>query len=295
VSSAQAFGRLPLRRRWSRRLLTETGLIMIGTALAIWSLTPVYNMLLIALDPEEGEIEFAGNIWPSELSLVGFRNAVTQQSRYLWNFWHQFGNSLYIGVATMMLTVLIASLASFAVRRVWLGKGTLLINAALLTYAIPPSLLIIPLYRVMHGYGLLDNLWAVVAAQVAFATPFAALILQQYARLIPLELDEAAHLDGASAVQVYLRIYLPLMTPAIAVVALYAMLLAWNDYVYQFVLLAPRNMTASVMQAHLFTDADAAWNAMMAAAIVYALPPVVLFFALRRHMMTGMTMWGAAG
>jgi multiple sugar transport system permease protein len=295
VNSSQAFGRLPLRRRWPRRVLTETGLIVLGAVLAIWSLTPVYNMLLIALDPEEGEIEFAGNIWPAELSLEGFRNAVTQQARYLWNFWHQFGNSLYVGVATTLLTVLIGSLASFAVGRMWLSKGALLTNTALVTYVIPPSLLIIPFYRVMHCYGLLDNLWAVVAAQVAFATPFAILILQQYARLIPHELDEAARLDGASAVQVYMRIYLPLMTPALAVVALYAMLLAWNDYVYQFVLLAPRNMTASVMQAHLFTDADAAWNAMMAAAIVYALPPVVLFFALRRHMTTGLTMWGAAG
>lgn len=295
MSAVQALLWPPFRRRWLRRVLTEAGMIVLGGILAIWSLTPVYNMLLIALDPEEGEIEFAGNIWPPEPSLEGFRNAVMQQARYLWDFWHQFGNSIYIAVATMLLTLLTGSLASFAVGRMRLGKGALLTNAALLTYSIPASFLVVPLYRVMHGYGLLDSLWAVIAAQVAFATPFAVLILQQYARLIPLELDEAARLDGASPVQVYLRIYLPLMTPALAVVALYAMLLAWNDYVYQFVLLAPRNMTASVMQAHLFTDADAAWNAMMAAAIVYALPPVALFFALRRHMTTGLTIWGAAG
>jgi multiple sugar transport system permease protein len=73
-------------------------------------------------------------------------------------------------------------------------------------------------------------------AQVTFATPFAILILQLYARLIPLELDDAARVDGASAVQVYLRIYLPLMTPALAVVAIYALLLAWNDYLYPAVL-----------------------------------------------------------
>jgi multiple sugar transport system permease protein len=256
---------------------------------------PVYNMLLIALDPQEGEMEFAGNIWPPEPSLQGFRSAVMQQARYLSDFWHQFGNSLSIGVTTMLLTALAASLTSFAVGRMRLRKGAWLTNAALLTYAIPASFLIVPLYRVMHGYGLLDSLWAVIATQVTFATPFAILILQQYARLIPFELDEAARLDGASVGQVYLHIYLPLMTPALVGVALYAMLLSWNDYVYQFVLLAPRNMTVSVMQAHLFTDADAEWNAMMAAAIVYALPPVALFVALRRHMMTGLTIWGAAG
>ena len=238
MSIAAGFPPMPARRRYRlRRALTEAGSVMLGVVLLIWSLLPVYNMLLIALDPEEGEIEFAGNLWPPEPSLDGFRAVVTQEARYLEDFWHQFGNSLYIGLLTMLLTVLIGSLASFAVSRMRLSKGSLLTNAALLTYAIPASFLIVPYYRIMHSYGLSDNPWAVIAAQVTFATPFAILILQLYARLIPFELDDAARVDGASAVQVYLRIYLPLMTPALAVVAIYALLLAWNDYLYQSVLL----------------------------------------------------------
>ena len=67
---------------------------MLGLVLLIWSLAPVYNMLMIALDPEEGEIEFDGNIWPPAPSLEGFRAVVTQQARYLEDFWHQFANSL---------------------------------------------------------------------------------------------------------------------------------------------------------------------------------------------------------
>ena len=252
-------------------------------------------MLLIALDPEEGEIEFDGNIWPPEPSLEGFRAVVTQEARYLEDFWHQFGNSLYIGLLTMVLTVLIGSLASFAVGRMRLSKGSLLTNAALLTYAIPASFLIVPYYRIMHSYGLSDNLWAVIAAQVTFATPFAILILQLYASLIPFELDDAARVDGASAVQVYLRIYLPLMTPALAVVAIYALLLAWNDYLYQAVLLSVRNMTVSVTQGQLFEDVDAPWNAMMAAAIIYVLPPIALLFVLRRYVAASLTMGGVKG
>jgi multiple sugar transport system permease protein len=158
-----------------------------------------------------------------------------------------------------------------------------LTNAALLTYAIPASFLIVPYYSIMHGYGLANSLWAVIAAQVTFATPFAILILQLYARLIPFELDDAARVEGASAVQVYLRIYLPLMAPALAVVAIYALLLAWNDYLYQAVLLLPRNATVSVTQGQLLTDTDAPWNAMMAAAIIYVLPPLAVLFALRRR------------
>jgi multiple sugar transport system permease protein len=292
VSIALAPGRPARRRRRLRRILTEAGSALLAVVILIWSLAPVYNMLSIALDPEEGEIEFDGNLWPPQPSLEGFRAVVTQEARYLEDFWHQFGNSFFIGLLTMVLSVLIGSLASFAVSRLRLSRGSLLTAAALLTYAIPASLLIVPYYTVMHSYGLSDSLWAVVAAQVAFATPFAILVLQLYASLMPSELDDAARVDGASAVQVYLRIYLPLMTPALAVAAIYALLLAWNDYLYQAVLLSVRNMTVSVTQGQLFEDVDAAYNAMMAAAIIYMLPPAALLFALRRYVAASLTMAG---
>ena len=283
----------PARRRYRlRRGLTEAGSAMLAILLVIWSLAPVYNMFLIALDPEGGEIEFDGNLWPPEPSLEGFRTVITQEARYLEHFWNQFGNSLFIGLVTMALTALIGSLASFAVSRMRLSKGALLTNAALLTYAIPASFLIVPYFRIMHSYGLSDNLWSVIAAQVTFATPFAILILQLYGSLVPFELDDAARVDGASAVQVYGRIYLPLMMPALAVVAIYALLLAWNDYLYAAVLLAVRNMTVAVTQGQLFTDTDAPWNAMMAAAIIYVLPPIALLFALRRYVVASLTLAG---
>ena len=284
---------VPARRhRRLQRGLTEAGSALLGIVLLIWSLLPVYQMLLIALDPEEGEIEFAGNLWPPEPSLEGFIDVVTQEARYLEDFWNQFGNSLYIGLLTMVLTVLVGSMASFTVSRLRLSNASLLTNAALLTYAIPASFLIVPYYRIMHSYGLFGGRWAVIAAQVTFATPFAILILQLYARLIPVELDDAARVDGASPVQLYLRIYLPLMTPALAVVAVYALLLAWNDYLYQAVLLSVQNMTVSVTQGQLFTDNDAPWNAMMAAAIIYVLPPLAVLFALRRYVAASLAMSG---
>jgi multiple sugar transport system permease protein len=280
-------------RARARRIVAGAGSAVLGLVLLIWSLLPVYNMLLIALDPEEGEVEFTGNIWPPEPSLQSFVEVVTQDARYLENFWQQFGNSLVIGAATMVLTVAIGSLASFAVGHLRLGKGRLLTNTALLSYAIPSSFLIVPYYRIVHVYGLSDNLLGVIAAQVTFATPFAILILQLYARLIPAELDDAARVDGASPVQIYLRIYLPVMIPALAVVALYALLLAWNDYLYQAVLLLPRHATLAMTQGNLFADTDAEWNAMMAAGIIYVLPPIVLLLALRRHVAASLAMVSA--
>jgi multiple sugar transport system permease protein len=267
-----------------RRLLVEIGSVLLGVALLIWSLLPVYNMFLIALDPDEGDIEFTGHIYPPEPSLDAFRVVLIQDDRYLEQFWQQFGNSLFIGLATMLLTALIGSLAAFAIGRMRPGTGRWLTGAALLTYAIPAAFLAIPFHRAMHLYGLTDTPWAVIAAQVSLATPFAILVLRHYASLIPAELDDAARIDGASGPQVYRLIYLPLIAPALSLAAIYALVLAWNDYIYQFLLLTSQDrMTVAMLQGHLFEDPDAAWNAMMAAAILYAMLPVAVFFGLRRY------------
>ena len=200
----------------------------------------------------------------------------TQGYWYLEHFWHQFGNSVYVGAAMTFLTLLIASATSFSISRMRIRHGWLVSNAALLTYVIPASFLAIPFYRIMQNYGLTNNLWSVIAAMVTFATPYAMFIFQQYGRSIPIELDESARIDGASPLQIYLRIYLPLMAPALVAVGTYALLLAWNEYLYQFLMLSDkRSMTVPVALAAFLNSDEAPWNYMMATAIVYALPPVV--------------------
>jgi multiple sugar transport system permease protein len=158
------------------------------------------------------------------------------------------------------------------------------------------SFLAIPFYRIMLKYGLANDLWSVIAAEVTFATPYAIFIFQQYGVSIPIELDEAARIDGASPIQVYLYIYLPLMAPALVAVGTYALLLAWNEYLYQFLLLSSkRNMTVPVALAQFLNSDEAPWNYMMATAIVYALPPVAIYYAFRRRMTAGLTMGGVKG
>jgi multiple sugar transport system permease protein len=290
VSAASPFARPARKPRdtW-RRVLVAASSATLGVALLIWSLLPVYNMLLIALDPD-GDTEFAGYVWPPDPSLESFRMVWTQGYWYLEDFWNQFANSLYVGLLTMFLTVLISSLASFAVGRTTLRRGRLLINAGLLTYLLPSSFLAIPFLRVAQSYGLWDNLWAVIAAEVTFAAPFAILILQHYAKLIPTELDEAARVDGASPVQVYLRIYLPLMAPALVAVGVYTLLLSWSEYLYQYMLIsAKRNWTVAVALEQFWDSDEAPWNYMMALAIVYSLPPVAIFYALSRYVAAGLT------
>ena len=289
VVRAAAAPRARVLRRL-RGVSVELASAALGLVILVWSLLPVYNMLLIALDADEGDIEFEGLLWPPEPSLHSFATVLTQGYWLVENFWHQFGNSLFIGLATMVLTVLIGSLAAFALGRMHVSRGWLLGNAPLLTYAVPASFLVIPFSRLMASYGLANSLWAIVAANVAFATPYAILILKEYAGLIPIELDEAAQVDGASPGQVYRGIYVPLMAPALAAVGVYALLLAWNEYLYQYVMLSStRNMTVAVAIAQFFNSDEAPWNYMMATAILYALPPIVIFYALRRYMASGLT------
>src|SRR5580765_1553595 len=118
VSVARTSGSQVLRRRDRlRRFLTEGASVILGVALLIWSLAPVYNMLLIALDRDEGDIEFEGLIWPPDPSLHSFHTVLSQGYWLVDNFWHQLGNSFFIGLMTMCLTVLIGSLASFGFGR----------------------------------------------------------------------------------------------------------------------------------------------------------------------------------
>jgi len=277
-----------------RRGLDKVAAAILGVAIAFWTLLPVYNILLIALS-DDGD-EFTGTVWPADPNFESFTAVLTESNRYLEGFWHQFGNSIYMGLTTMVVTVAIGSLVSFAMGRMKLRNAWLIGNLSLITYMVPATFLVIPFTRLMSVYGLTNNLLSVIAAEVAFATPYAILILHQYGKLIPLELDEAARVDGATPLQVYLRVYLPLMTPALAAVATFALLVAWNEYQYQFLLLtSERSMTVAAAIDRFFDSDEAPWNYMMAIALVYSLPPIAIYYALRRYMVAGLTMGGVKG
>ncbi|HEX3537542.1 MAG TPA: carbohydrate ABC transporter permease [Stellaceae bacterium] len=279
-------------RRW--RYVESTAAALLAVVLMIWTLLPLYNILMVSF---EGHSDiFSGALLPPNPSFEGYYVVATEGYWYLENFWHQFGNSIYVGAATTFLTLLIASTASFSISRLRIRHGWLISNAALLTYVIPASFLAIPFYRIMQNYGLTNNLWSVIAAMVTFATPYAMFIFQQYGRSIPMELDESARIDGASPIQIYYKIYLPLMAPALVAVGTYALLLAWNEYLYQFLMLSDkRAMTVPVALAAFLNSDEAPWNYMMATAVVYAIPPVIVYYWFRRRMTSGLTMGGVKG
>jgi multiple sugar transport system permease protein len=282
--------RVARRRRYAGNVAAAA----LGVLLLVWTIIPIYNIVMVSFEAE-GDV-FSDHLWPAQASAGSFWIVITQGYWYLEYFWHQFGNSVYLGVAVTFLVLLIGSLTSFSVSRMRIRNGWLITNAALLTYVIPASFLAIPFYLIMQHYGLNNNLWSVIAALVTFATPYAIFIFMEYGRSIPIELDESARIDGASPLHIYLRIYLPLMAPALVAVGTYALLLAWNEYLYQFLLLSNKqSMTVPVALAQFLNSDVAPWNYMMATAIIYALPPIATYYAFRGRMSAGLTMGGVKG
>jgi len=295
AASALATSGQRLRRAARRRrLLANVGTALLSFVLLVWTIAPIFNIVMVSLEGHDDV--FGGRIWPADPSLDGYWLVLSEGYWYLEYFWHQYGNSVCLGVAVTALTLLIGSLTSFSIGRMRIRHGWVVTNAALLTYVIPATFLAIPFYRLAQAYGMMNNLWSVIAALVAFATPYAIFIFQNYGASIPMELDESARIDGASPWQIYTKIYLPLMTPALVAVGTYALLLAWNDYLYQFLLLSSKqSMTVPVALAQFLNSDEAPWNYMMATAVIYSLPPIATYYMFRTKMTGGLTMGGVKG
>jgi multiple sugar transport system permease protein len=267
---------------------------VLSIVLLLWTLLPIYNIIRVSLQAKEEVL--STSVLPLAPSTVAFDTVFRQAYWLLSAFWSQMGNSFYIAIAVALLTLTIGSLTSFVIGRMRTTKGWMLTHAALLTYTIPMSFLAIPFYSIMGKYGLTNSPIAVIAVEVTFATPYAIFIFQQYGASIPMELDEAARIDGASPLQIFFRVYLPLMAPALVAIGTYALLLSWNEYLYAFLLLSGgKVVTVPVALGKFLAGDEAPWNLLMAAAIVYAIPPLIIYYGIRRKMTGGLTMGGVKG
>jgi len=271
-----------------RAITTEARLLLIGIPVLLWTILPVYHMVLFAISPKDSA--FAGNLWPDHPTLNNFVVVLQQKHHYLTYFWKQMGNSLLIAVATGAITLLIATFAAFAISRLKVRGGRLVMNLALFTYFIPAAFLAVPMYRAMGLYGLLNSQWALILAMVTLASPYAIWVLKQASDKLPDELDEAAYIDGASALQLFRLVYLPLMMPSLVAVGTYALLLAWNEYLYAFLLLSKdTEVTLAVGLGNFLAADDSPWELLMATGLIYALPPAAIYYTFKRYMVGGLT------
>ena len=271
-----------------RTIAAEAKLLLIGIPVFLWTILPVYHMFLFAISPKESA--FAGNLWPDHPTLNNFAIVLQEKHYYLNHFWRQMGNSLVIAVATGLITLLVATFAAFAISRLKVRGGRLVMNLALFTYFIPAAFLAVPMYRTMGLYGLLNTQWALILAMVTLASPYAIWVLKQAFDKLPEELDEAAYIDGASALQLFRLVYVPLMVPSLVAVGTYALLLAWNEYLYAFLLLSKdTDVTLAVGLGNFLAADDSPWELLMATGLIYALPPAAIYYTFKRYMVGGLT------
>jgi multiple sugar transport system permease protein len=271
-----------------RAVSTEAKLLLIGIPVFIWTMLPIYHLVLFAISPKESAL--GGNLWPTEPTLQNFRIVFMQQHHYLDHFWLQMWNSVLIAVTAGVLTLVVATCAAFAISRLKVKGGRLMMNLALFTYFIPAAFLAVPMYKTMGVYGILNNQWALILAMMTIAAPYAIWVLKQASDKLPVELDEAAKMDGASPLQLFRLVYVPLMTPSLVAVGTYALLLAWNEYLYAFLLLSnDTKITLGVALGNFLAADDSPWELLMTTGLIYALPPAAIYYAFKRYMVGGLT------
>ncbi|HUR90545.1 MAG TPA: carbohydrate ABC transporter permease [Ramlibacter sp.] len=270
------------------KAINEAKLILIGIPVFLWTMIPVYHLFVLSISPRESVT--AGKIWPDHPTLHNFGVVFRQEHFYLVHFWVQLGNSLIIALTVGILTLFIATCAAFSISRLKVRGGRTVMNLALFTYFIPAAFLAVPMYKAMGSYGLLNNQWALILAMVTIASPYCIWVLKQASDRLPWELDEAARMDGATPMQLMRLVYLPLMVPSLVAVGTYALLLAWNEYLYAFLLLSrDEDMTLGVALGHFLSSDDSPWELLMTTGFIYALPPAAIYYAFKRYMVGGIT------
>jgi len=271
-----------------KRVSTEAKLLLIGIPVAVWTLAPIYHLLLFAISTKDEA--FAGKLWPDHPTLHNFGVVFRQDHYFLIHFWRQFFNSLIIALAVGAITLIVATCAAFAISRLKVRGGRATMNLALFTYFIPAAFLAVPMYKAMGSYGLLNSQWALILAMITLASPYAIWVLKQASDKLPFELDEAARIDGASPLQLFRLVYLPLMAPSLVAVGTYALLLAWNEYLYAFLLLSrDEDITLPVALGHFLSADDSPWELLMTTGLIYALPPAAIYYTFKRYMVGGLT------
>jgi len=271
-----------------RNATNEAKLLLIGIPVLIWTLLPIYHLCLFAFSDKQSA--FSGNWFPENPTIRNFEIVLGEKHYFLNHFWQQLWNSIFIAAMVGALTLVVATTAAFAISRLKVPGGRTVLNMALFTYFIPAAFLAVPMYRTMAFYGLLNTDWALILAMLAIASPYAIWVLKQASDKLPAELDEAAIMDGATPLQLFRLVYLPLMAPSLVAIGTYAVLLAWNEYLYAFLLLSKENtLTLPVALGNFLSADDSPWELLMTTGLIYALPPAAVYYAFRKYMVSGLT------
>ena len=272
--------------RLIRRLVLVGGLGLF----AIWTGLPLYWIVITSIKPNL-LIYREPQLFPSQVTLDHFAFVLGQTP-----FLQYIRNSVSVTLVTTCLAMIIGTLAAYAIVRLSFAGRRWVARSVVVTYLVPGSLLFIPMFQVIYSIGLIDNIVGLMLTYLTFTVPFATWMMIAYFRNIPSELDDAALVDGCSRLQALVWIMVPIALPALAVVALFAFTLSWNEFLYALVFIGSDSQkTLTVGLIGLVRGDTFPWGPMMAASLLGALPPTVVYLVSQRWVVSGLAAGGVKG
>jgi multiple sugar transport system permease protein len=213
------------------------------------------------------------------------------------NFQTYYLNSVMITVLTVAISMVISVLAAFSLSRMGFWGSNILSTGVFLTYLIPPSLLFIPLFQIVGSIGLINSVWCLALLYPTLAVPFCTWIMIGYFSSIPKELDEAALIDGASYLQILMKVFIPVAMPGIIAATIFAFTVAWGAFLYPLAYLYTSNqmvLTVGIISDLIRGDVFQ-WGKIMAACLLASLPPIIIYAFLMDYYVAGLTAGATKG
>ncbi|WP_250037255.1 ABC transporter permease [Paractinoplanes maris] len=293
---AAAVGRVvsTLRARGGRRassLVSGLGSGVATAGLLAFVLGPIYWIAVTAFKTEGQVVTRMNDLWPTPWSLEQFGALFTNQPFGRW-----YLNTVLVSGASTVVALICAVLGGYALARLRFRGAQGFTVTVLLTYVMPGALLFIPLYQLLIGARLTDSLWSLVVTYPTFTLPFATWLLAGYFASIPVELEEAALVDGCSRVQAFGRVVLPLAKPGLLAVALFTLTNAWNEFLFAFVFITKDEYKTLPVGMQSMIAGDVVPQGQLAAASLLVSIPVVVMYAFGQRFLTeGLTAGAVKG
>lgn len=254
------------------------------TILAVFAAFPLLWILLSSLK-SKGELA-AGptSILPQAVTFENYETVFKQL-----NFGRNILNSIGVAGLTTIIAIVISALGAYGVVRFFPKFGKALTRVLITTYMFPPILLAVPYSIIIGKLGMMDNRLSLVTVYLSFSVPYAVWLLVGFFQTVPLEIEEAARVDGANKIQVFGRIVLPIVAPGVVAVAIYTFINAWNEFLYSLILMnSNAKMTVAVALKSLEGQEVLDWGVMMAASAVVVIPSVVFFMFIQKKIAGGL-------
>jgi arabinogalactan oligomer/maltooligosaccharide transport system permease protein len=274
-------------RRWKTAAIHAV--LILATAIAVF---PVIRVLGVALRPGDRLLDPEFELIPTGATLDAFRHVLFETPLAQWLF-----NSLLITAGTSVIGVIIAATSAYAFSRYkFPGRGVGL-TALLVTQLIPAAMLLVPIYILAVQLDLISTYRGLVVAYSVTSVPFSIWILKGYYDTIPIDLEEAARIDGCSQLEAFWRVLLPLSTPALSIVFLFNFLAAWSEYFAASILVGSREdlLTWTLGLQRFQAQFQTQWADLSAASIIISIPVVALFLYSSKYLISGITLGGVKG